>query len=37
METIDAIRSVATRNQNGFQNVPATPITITTATVLTSP
>ena len=37
METIDAIRSVATRNQNGFQNVPATPITINTATVLTSP
>ena len=37
METIDAIRSVATRNQNGFQNVPSTPITITTATVLTSP
>ena len=37
METIDAIRSVTTRNQNGFQNVPATPITITTATVLTSP
>ena len=37
METIDAIRSVATRNQNGFQNVPSTPITITSATVLTSP
>lgn len=37
METIDAIRSVATRKQNGFQNVPATPITINTATVLTSP
>ena len=37
METIDAMRSVATRNQNGFQNVPATPITINTATVLTSP
>ena len=37
METIDAIRSVATRNQNGFQNVPSNPITITTATVLTSP
>ena len=37
METIDAIRRVATRNQNGFQNVPATPITINTATVLTSP
>jgi peptidyl-prolyl cis-trans isomerase A (cyclophilin A) len=37
METIDAIRSVATRNQNGFQNVPATPITINTATVLTPP
>ena len=37
METIDTIRSVATRNQNGFQNVPATPITINTATVLTSP
>ena len=37
METIDAIRSVVTRNQNGFQNVPATPITINTATVLTSP
>ena len=37
METIDAIRSVATRNQNGFQNVPATPITINPATVLTSP
>jgi peptidyl-prolyl cis-trans isomerase A (cyclophilin A) len=37
METIDAIRSVTTRNQNGFQNVPSTPITITTATVLTSP
>jgi len=37
METIDAIRSVATRNQGGYQNVPSTPITITTATVLTSP
>ena len=37
METIDAIRSVATRNQNSFQNVPSNPITITTATVLTSP
>ncbi len=37
METIDAIRAVATRNQNGFQNVPATPIIINTATVLTSP
>jgi peptidyl-prolyl cis-trans isomerase A (cyclophilin A) len=37
METIDAIRSVATRNQNGFQNVPATPIIINTASVLTSP
>lgn len=37
MDTIDAIRGVATRNQNGFQNVPATPITINTATVLTSP
>ena len=37
METIDAMRSVATRNHNGFQNVPATPITINTATVLTSP
>ena len=37
METIDAIRAVATRNQNGYQNVPATPIIINTATVLTSP
>ncbi len=37
METIDAMRSVATRNQNGHQNVPAVPITINTATVLTSP
>ena len=37
METIDAIRAVATRNQGGYQNVPATPITINTATVLTSP
>jgi len=37
METIDAIRSVATRTQGGYQNVPATPITINTATVLTSP
>jgi len=37
METIDAIRAVATRTQNGFPNVPATPIIINTATVLTSP
>jgi len=37
METIDAIRAVATRNQGGYQNVPATPITINAATVLTSP
>ena len=37
METIDAMRSVATRNHNGFQNVPATPIIIHTATVLPSP
>lgn len=37
METVDAIRSVATRNQNGFQNVPTTPIIINTATVLPSP
>ena len=37
METIDAIRAVATRNQGGYQNVPTTPITINTATVLTSP
>lgn len=37
METIDAIRSVATRNQNGFQNVPASPVIINTATVLPSP
>jgi peptidyl-prolyl cis-trans isomerase A (cyclophilin A) len=37
METIDAIRAVATRNQGGYQNVPVTPITINTATVLTSP
>lgn len=37
METVDAIRSVATRNQGGYQNVPATPIIINTATVLPSP
>ncbi len=37
METVDAIRGVATRNQGGYQNVPATPITINTAVVLTSP
>jgi peptidyl-prolyl cis-trans isomerase A (cyclophilin A) len=35
METIDAIRAVATRAQNGFPNVPATPIIINTASVLT--
>jgi len=37
METIDAIRAVATRTQNGFPNVPATPIIINTASVLTPP
>ena len=37
METIDAMRSVATRNQGGHQNVPAIPITINAATVLNSP
>jgi peptidyl-prolyl cis-trans isomerase A (cyclophilin A) len=35
METIDAIRAVVTRTQNGFPNVPATPIIINTASVLT--
>ena len=34
MDVIDKIRQAATGNQNGFQNVPTTPITITSVNLL---
>ncbi len=34
MDVVDKIRQTATGNQNGFQNVPTTPITITSVNLL---
>ena len=34
MDVVDKIRQTATGNQNGFQNVPITPITITSVNLL---